>query len=360
MMQNTERNNDQVEREDLLRRENLMSVCGRELVLKETALIVDRSVSQPIHAQVSNYIRVAIADGRLPAGVRLPSMRELADTLGVAVNTIARAYKDLSYEGLIESMPGRGSVVRSKPMFQEDVSRQRTEILKSILQPAARRARLLGYERNDILRVLEESIAVVKTPPSIGLVASSEKTLEMYRRALEEELDDLDVSIVPVILKDLKVNISKCINSLVKTKVIFSLADSFSDTRSILEARNKKVMPLLTELDIESHNQLAQLPSKGQIVLMCKKERKTQNMWLIGLYCHPARVIWLPGIEGEKDKKALRSAAAIIYDEDISREQLLEFSGVKQEVKLKFVLSVRSVQNLRNLLLVSSSATMDQ
>ena len=359
-MQKRELNNKKIRNRTMLQKENNMLVCCRELVLRETSLIVDRSVSQPIHAQVSNYIRMAIADGRLPAGARIPSIRELADALGVAINTIARAYKDLSNEGLIESMPGRGTVVSVKPLLQGKELTNRTDFLRSIIQPAARKARMLGYEWNDILRVLEESIAVVKVPPSIGLVASSSETLDIYRRTLEEELADLDVSVIPVILKDLKADMKRSIQAIAKTRIIVSLPDSFSDARSILEERNKRVIPLLTELSIETHNQLAQLPYEGQIVLMCREERKSQYMWLIGPYCHPAQVIWVPGVEEEDQRKTIEHAVALIYDEGIPNTMVQEFFETRPGVRLQFVLNVQSVQNLRNLLLISSTATINQ
>jgi len=60
-------------------------------------------------------LREAIADGRLPAGTRLPSSRSLAADLGVARNTVADAYDQLAAEGWLEARRGSGTSVGPRP-----------------------------------------------------------------------------------------------------------------------------------------------------------------------------------------------------------------------------------------------------
>ncbi|MGA2640344.1 MAG: PLP-dependent aminotransferase family protein [Spirochaetia bacterium] len=67
--------------------------------------------SRTWHRQVFTQIRDAIRDGRLRSGDRLPPTRELALALGLARNTVARAYEDLLAEGYIEGRVGSGTYV---------------------------------------------------------------------------------------------------------------------------------------------------------------------------------------------------------------------------------------------------------
>src|SRR5208337_4981535 len=67
--------------------------------------------SRTWHRQVFTQIRDAIRDGRLRSGDRLPPTRELASTLGLARNTVSRAYEDLLAEGYIEGRVGSGTYV---------------------------------------------------------------------------------------------------------------------------------------------------------------------------------------------------------------------------------------------------------
>lgn len=72
---------------------------------------VNTSGREPIYRQVAEQVREAVARGRLAAGDRLPSVRELSKTLVVNPNTIARAYTDLERDGVLHTRPGLGVFV---------------------------------------------------------------------------------------------------------------------------------------------------------------------------------------------------------------------------------------------------------
>jgi GntR family transcriptional regulator len=72
---------------------------------------VDRLSAVPLGTQLIERIRTAIARGVLREGQRLPSVRELAETAGVNVNTVRAAYARLESEGLVRSEHGRGTFV---------------------------------------------------------------------------------------------------------------------------------------------------------------------------------------------------------------------------------------------------------
>lgn len=61
--------------------------------------------------QIRDQIRGLIASGQLAADERLPSVRQLAKDLGVAVGTVAKAYRALENEGLLKARTGGGTRV---------------------------------------------------------------------------------------------------------------------------------------------------------------------------------------------------------------------------------------------------------
>ena len=64
---------------------------------------------RPIYEQVKQGLQQMMLSGAIPPGGRLPSVRELAVSLAINPNTIQRAYREMEAEGMIVSVPGKGS-----------------------------------------------------------------------------------------------------------------------------------------------------------------------------------------------------------------------------------------------------------
>ena len=87
-----------------------------ELVELGEWLRVDGQAGRPLFDQLRNQIIEAIRAGTLPPGARLPTVRELAADLGLAVNTVARAYRELEVAGVVETRGRFGTfVARADP-----------------------------------------------------------------------------------------------------------------------------------------------------------------------------------------------------------------------------------------------------
>jgi DNA-binding transcriptional MocR family regulator len=75
---------------------------------------LDRTSRAPIYRQVAGQIREQIGTGHLPAGARLPTIRQLAQQLGVTRLTVRTAYAELQSSGLLEATVGRGTFVSAE------------------------------------------------------------------------------------------------------------------------------------------------------------------------------------------------------------------------------------------------------
>lgn len=73
-----------------------------------------RDTSIPLYQWLADELREAMSDGRLPAGARLPSVRDAARTRGLSINTVLAAYRQLEARGLVEARPQSGYFVRSR------------------------------------------------------------------------------------------------------------------------------------------------------------------------------------------------------------------------------------------------------
>lgn len=100
--------------------------------------------------QVHGQLRGLITTGRLAADERLPSVRQLASDLGLAPGTVAKAYKKLEEEGMIESRTGSGTrVSRSATAVSQEVAEA-----ARVLASAARREGLSQADAERVLRAM--------------------------------------------------------------------------------------------------------------------------------------------------------------------------------------------------------------
>jgi len=121
--------------------------------MTEPELIVDQTSSVPPFDQVRAQLAERIRSGELAAGHRLPTVRRLADDLGLAVNTVARAVKELEAEGLVETRGRNGTVVSWSPD-------EGTRELEQAAATFAARARSLGVPPADARRLIDRALGL--------------------------------------------------------------------------------------------------------------------------------------------------------------------------------------------------------
>ncbi len=83
---------------------------------------IEPGSSVPPFEQLRSQLARQVADGTLPAGTRLPPVRSLADQVGLAANTVARAYKELEADGVLRTEGRRGTFVRTSSPPDRSVS----------------------------------------------------------------------------------------------------------------------------------------------------------------------------------------------------------------------------------------------
>lgn len=108
---------------------------------------VDIRAAKPLFDQLRTQIITGVRDGRLPPGTRLPTVRELAGELNLAVNTVARAYRELESAGILETRGRFGTfVARVDPADTAMATAANTFVSA---------ARALGVGKDDAVRYVE-------------------------------------------------------------------------------------------------------------------------------------------------------------------------------------------------------------
>jgi len=125
-----------------------VGIGGGERVL----VAVDTASAEPPYEQVRRQIAEAVAAGRLVAGTRLPPVRHLAGDLGLAANTVARAYRELEQAGLVETRGRGGTVVTG-------AGDERREAARAAASAYVAQARRLGLPPEEILAMVRAQLA---------------------------------------------------------------------------------------------------------------------------------------------------------------------------------------------------------
>ena len=79
-------------------------------------LIVNDNDSRPIYLQITSQIKEQVSKGVLHPGDELPSVRELADSLGINMHTVRSAYLKLREQGIITMHLGRRAKIAKRPV----------------------------------------------------------------------------------------------------------------------------------------------------------------------------------------------------------------------------------------------------
>lgn len=121
---------------------------------------LDYRDTRPIYIQIMDGFREQIATGVLLPGDRLPSVRELAASLAINPNTIARAYKLLELDGWIATMPGKGCFVsRNQKALQQEIDRW-----YAALDEAAENLTALGITTEQLIEHLKQPERIQMPP----------------------------------------------------------------------------------------------------------------------------------------------------------------------------------------------------
>ncbi len=116
-------------------------------------ITIDYRDRKLIYEQLVDNIKELILRGDLKVDDHLPSVRALAKELGINPNTIQKAYTELERQGVIASLPGRGSIVLSGSAAVADAGR---EALKEELMPLVLKAVSLGMNEIDFAALASE------------------------------------------------------------------------------------------------------------------------------------------------------------------------------------------------------------
>ena len=106
----------------------------------------------PIYLQIRNQIVLGISDGRLSPGEQLPTVRALAEEMGVNSMTVNKAYQMLKQEGYIYTDRRNGAKVRERLKLQAELPDETREMLQRVISEV----KVRGISKEEFYKICEE------------------------------------------------------------------------------------------------------------------------------------------------------------------------------------------------------------
>jgi len=116
---------------------------------------LDPKTGTPFYRQIIDQITFGIAAGNLKTGEQLPTVRSLAVDLKVNLNTVAKAYKELEIQKILETQQGTGTFISNIKI--EISEKEKSAKLKEICNEFLTIAYSYGFSTNDIINEIKNN-----------------------------------------------------------------------------------------------------------------------------------------------------------------------------------------------------------
>ena len=170
------------------------------------------SAGSPIFTQIADHLRQMVATGRLQPGERLPTVRELAESLAISPGTVVKAYRQLEQDGVIQSRRGGGTAVVGKSKDPRLLTLRQTR-LSNMMSNGILEALSQGYsleeteaafsihldrwreEQKDRAQAAKGPSKSAKTGQALVIVASHDPALNMLVSRLRQRNPEVEINV---------------------------------------------------------------------------------------------------------------------------------------------------------------------
>lgn len=125
-----------------------------EPITGQLAARLAERTGEPVAQLIVEELWLAVVEGSLASGERLPTTRQLAIDLGVSPRSVERAYAELERRGVIATRPGEGTFVSLAPPSEAEQTRHAE--FAALCRETVERAARLGFSVNELLDALSE------------------------------------------------------------------------------------------------------------------------------------------------------------------------------------------------------------
>lgn len=309
---------------------------------------LDRSVGLSIYEQIRGQLLSAIYCGKIQAGDKLPSMRELADSLEVNYKTIRRVYQHLSEEDLIEIAHGSGAFLRP-PTGQETYEDMRRRAIFKLLSEVTDRARQLGLAPRRFLQLLDGYLSGHNLRPLKLAVVDHEEEAFIFSRELEARLN-VHAEAIPLA----KQLVAEHEESLQECDYLLTTSWHLDEVKGLSEMYSKKIVELKPSHQI--YTEILAAAQDQNVGIVVRDEQTLHASWdiFMNIY-HPTteKKFWIAPIDREEVIERILAEADLIFVSPMCWDEMRKRTPAERELKTyENYISEETINQLKELQLL--------
>ena len=115
---------------------------------------LDYRSKKPLYEQIIEQIKLLVIKGHLNPGDSIPSVRKMAQILGITPSTVAKAYQELERQKVIETIRAKGTFIAATPSMEPNA--EELEKIRMRIQSEVIELKRTGYSEEDVVKLVKE------------------------------------------------------------------------------------------------------------------------------------------------------------------------------------------------------------
>ena len=234
--------------------------------------------SQPYYIQIKNVLKEKIKSGKI-SSKRLPSIRQVAKDFSVSVNTVLRAYNELSKEGIVTGSVGRGTYISITPKKNNGASKEvflssspqtitngnRKDFLTRIIQVSLEEALSLDYSLQEfeeaVMEYVKEKLELMQRIKLVFIECNIEQ-LTYFTNHLEL---DPNITLNPVLLEELNKQKVEVMEDIKESDIVVTSFYHLDEVHKHLDQLGKKIIGINLQPEVGTIVDIAKIRPESTV-----------------------------------------------------------------------------------------------
>jgi GntR family transcriptional regulator len=289
---------------------------------------LDKKVKLPFYDQVKGQLLSAIYCGKIQEGERLPSIRELADDLGINFKTVQKIYVRLAEEDYLELVPGSGAFLK-KRSGEDNYEQMRRRAIFKLLSEMADKGRGLGLTPERLVKLLDGYVSGAGLRKLRLAVVDHEEEAFIFSRELKMRLG---TDAYPISLTNVQDNGNQTL--LQDADYFLTTSWHLEEVGALAQTWDKRVLEIKPSHSI--YTEILQAARDRNIAIVIRDEQTMHASWEIfmNLY-HPStnKKFWIAPIGRADLIERIVREADLIFVSPMCWDEMRRLTPADKELK---------------------------